>query len=105
MKKVFLLLSLCLGAAFLIAGSSKPTFLFRIHLEARKGDNPNQIVRLDLGQSYGVTALREFAEISESSLQDILLRDDGSAFLIFNPGGRTRLEALTGNNQGRLICI
>lgn len=92
-------------ALFLAGGSSRPEFMFRIHLEASKGDNPNQVISLNMGRQLGVNRVRQFAELSENDLQAIVLRPDGGALVTMNPGGRTRLEALTTNNMGRLMCI
>lgn len=94
-----------LSGLFLTAGSSRPEFLFRIHLEASKAENPDQVVTLNMGGSLGITRVREFAEMSENDIQSMILRPGGGALIQFNPGGRIRLEALTANNQGRLMCV
>jgi hypothetical protein len=97
-------MAVCAGL-FLIGGSSRPEFMFRIHLEAGKGENPKQVITLNMGRELGVNPVRQFAEISENDLQSIVMRPDGGAFITFNPGGRTRLEALTTSNKGRLMCV
>lgn len=105
MRYTWLSILLISAALFLSGGSSRPEFMFRVHLEASKGDNPNQVITLNMGRQLGVNPVRQFAELSENDLQSIILRQDGGAFLTMNPGGRTRLEALTTNNKGRLMCV
>jgi hypothetical protein len=105
MIRLFPVLLVAGAALFLSSGSSRPDFMFRIHLEASKGDNPKQVITLNMGRQLGVNPVRQFAEISENDLQAIVMRPDGGALLSFNPGGRTRLEALTINNKGRLMCV
>jgi hypothetical protein len=103
---------ICLLAGFLVlvflparAGHSPPKILLRIHVQTTgPGQSPMEVSSITLPPHGETIQVRTLPELTEQEL--VAVRQDAAGIhLLFNHQGQVALDAVTAQNQGRILVV
>ncbi len=106
-RQLLLLLPLTLFA-FLPAhaGHKPPQLLLRIYVQTSGDGLPaTQVTTITVPPNGEQILIRTIPEVSEHDLADVRVDAAGSTYLILTHRGKVNLDAVTGQNQGRLLVV
>jgi len=87
------------------AGHSPPKIFFRIHVQTTGVDlSPQEATTISLPPNGEPIQIRTFPEVTEGNLIDVQ-QDAGGLHLQFDHIGTVNLNAVTAQNQGRILVV
>ena len=104
---------LCLLVALLLvtytpahAGHSKPKIIFRVHVQtAGEGLSPQEATTVTLPPHGEQIQVRTLPELTERDIIDAQPTPSGGLHITFGHVGTVNLNAVTAQNQGRILVV
>lgn len=88
------------------AGHSAPKIFFRINVQtAGEGLSPQQATQVAIPPNGEMIQVRTLPEVTEQDLIGVTVDPSGPVHLQFNHRGKVNLDAVTGENQGRILVV
>jgi len=88
------------------AGHKPPQVMLRIHVQtAGEGLSPMQAMPIAIPPNNEVIQIRALPEVTEKDLVDVKMDAAGTVFLFLNHVGKVNLDAVTGQDQGRILVV
>jgi hypothetical protein len=88
------------------AGHSPPKILFRIHVQTTGiGQSPLEAMTISLPPNGEQIQVRTLPEVSEGQIIDAQQDASGAVRVRFNHTGQVALNAVTAQNQGRILVV
>jgi len=88
------------------AGHSPPTILLRVHVQTTgEGQSPQQATTIQLPPDGETIQIRTLPEITERDLVDVRQSASGGIRLLFDHDGQVALNAVTAQNEGRILVV
>jgi len=88
------------------AGHSPPKIFLRVHIQtAGDGMSSQETTTIAIPPNGERILIRSLPEITENDLADVQQDPSGTIRLIFNHHGQIALNAVTGENQGRILVV
>jgi len=100
-----LALILCTSAHLLMAGSQKPQFSLRIHVQAGDQIRDDRVVPIALIAPQEIIRVHKFPVLTEKNLVDAIETANGGVILGFNQAGQHSLETVTSTEMGRILIV
>ncbi len=88
------------------AGHSAPKVLFRVHIQTTgEGLSPQEAATVTIPPRGEQIQVRTLPEITERDIVDVQPLDSGGIHVSFNHVGTVALNAVTAQNQGRILVV
>ena len=103
---ILLLGSLALTLIPAQAGHSGPLVLLRVHVQTTgPGLSTMEAREINIPPDNEAIQIRVIPEVTEQELVDVRSEPSGSVRLFFNHTGQVNLDAVTAQNQGRILVV
>jgi preprotein translocase subunit SecD len=88
------------------AGHSPPKVFLRVHVQTTgEGQSPQEATTITIPPDGERIQVRTMPEVSENELVDVQQDASGVVHLRFNHVGQVNLNAVTAQNQGRILVV
>jgi preprotein translocase subunit SecD len=87
------------------AGHSPPKIFMRVYVQTNEGLPPSEAQPLVIPPNNEVIQVRTLPEVTEGDLLGVEADASGSVHFRFNRRGLVNLDAVTAQNQGRLLIV
>jgi len=85
---------------------SPPKVVLRVHVQtAGEGQSPMEVTTVSLPPNDEKIQIRMLPEVTEHELVDVRQDANGDVHLFFNHVGKVNLNAVTAQNQGRILVV
>jgi hypothetical protein len=97
---------LALFPATLHAGHSAPKVLMRVYVQSPgEGMSSMEVTQVRVPPDNELIQIRALPEVTEGDLTDVEVGSGGALHLIFDHTGQVNLDAVTAQNQGRILVV
>ena len=101
----FLALIILTSTHFLIAGSQKPKFSFRVHVQAGDQIRDERVVPVALVAPNEIIRVHKLPALTEKYIVDAMETSNGGVILGFNQAGKHSLETVTSTEMGQILVV
>jgi preprotein translocase subunit SecD len=106
MRRLWLVFGLLFCALLPVqAGHSPPKILLRVYVQTNEGLPPSEAQPVAIPPNGEVIQIRILPEVTEGELTTAETDPSGALHLHFNHTGQVGLDAVTAQNQGRILVV
>jgi hypothetical protein len=88
------------------AGHSPPKVLFRVFIQTSgEGLPATEAQQVTIPPNHEIITIRAMPEITEQNLIDVHADASGNVHFLFDHAGQVNLDAVTGEDQGRIMVV
>lgn len=87
------------------AGHSPPIIIMRIYVQTNEGLPPSEAQPVQIPPDNEVIQVRNIPEVTEKDLTGVEVAPSGAIHFHFDHIGQVNLDAVTAQNQGRILVV